>query len=379
MAPDPQGQHRPSARRRVAGHRRCPGLSRHLAREATDGLPGLPAAVQRAVRLAAAGQHDAAAALLSCHLDPLDIDWLPADATLAAAYLLYATLITDGRQLPAAQYAAYASRHLYARDDARLRHALRILGLVLHQHALTDEAIAVRRELLAANQQAHDAAGTLHSQRDLAESLHTAGHCDDAVTCIDEAWQTWRQSPGTGGGLSTGTALLRTYLLLLRGCRRDIEVMALLHHGHNTGTLHALATTRTTESSSADGAYIIGHRSTVCARRPRARADLQQETPQPAQGDAAPQEQPADAGPAAAEACATTAPGDHANTSPHRDHPPGTLTALLKLIGAACTPRRWHRLYRAARTRLRPAYPEPVRPAAPQPPRTHTDHPQEKR
>ncbi|MGX6601710.1 hypothetical protein ACWKSP_06180 [Micromonosporaceae bacterium Da 78-11] len=50
--------------------------------------------------------------------------------------------------------------------------------------------------------------------------------------------------------------------------RRDIERLALLHQGYDTGTLHDLATTRSADSIDANSAYIIGRRRTACAHRP---------------------------------------------------------------------------------------------------------------
>ncbi|MBG0569171.1 hypothetical protein [Actinoplanes aureus] len=247
-------------------------MLRHPSRTASaapcsSGLEDLPDAVITASQLIRAGDTGAAAALLQQHLHDLDFAWLPHDPVLIDACTLYATVTTGTVQLDAAGYAYRASRRLHYPDHPRRLAATQAYGTALHHNDQPGHAVNVRRDRLHTYRtlgRTHDA---LTTAADLAISLHAGGHCTDAIGTIADAWQTWRHHATRD--LATGTRLLRTYLLILRGCRYDLDVITLLHQAHHTGTLHALATTRTDDTIQEESDYVTRHCGTVCTQPPQ--------------------------------------------------------------------------------------------------------------
>lgn len=340
MALDPPEMPQPQPRRRVVRAWLCPQPNQIRGVDQTTEVIDLSTALRRANALIRAGERDAAATLLASYLDPLDVDALPADTALIDAFTLYATLLTSEQQISAARYAATASSRLHTPRHPRRRLALQVLGTALQQHGQFTEAIAVRRELLTANRQAGDQVAVLDAQRQLAESLHAAGRCDEAAHSINRAWQEWRRQPASLGGLITGAALLHAYSLVLRGCRRDLELVTLLLHAHTSGALHALATTRRPGSANTDRRYLITHRSTVCTGRPTLHTSHQ---PGHRQRPAS-----ADRGPETVHHSADPAPQSPPYNSPNNQRLPRRarlrrLTQLLNVVISACSPTTWRR------------------------------------
>ncbi|BCY11080.1 hypothetical protein [Actinoplanes sp. L3-i22] len=251
-------QRRPGTRQR--GRQHTPLLGR---------LDSLPAALAAARQLQQNGQTASAVNLLAAHLHERTHNMMADAPMLADACILYATLTTGDDQLRAAAYAYRASRNLHPGlpTHPRRLEAAATYGSVLQQHGRHDEAITVRRGLLAAYRDLDRTADILTATTDLAASLHTAGHCAEASRAIACAWHIWSDhTPHTD--LDTGTAVLAAHMRILRSCRRHLDLIALLHRTRDTRTWNDLAAARTAATDTADTAYIDRH-SSSCTYSPQ--------------------------------------------------------------------------------------------------------------
>ncbi|BEL12918.1 hypothetical protein Q0Z83_111090 [Actinoplanes sichuanensis] len=215
--------------------------------------------------LAVTGHPADAAALLAPAVKTLDHTEVPSPALIDVS-ILYATLTTGPAQLRAAHYAYHASHRLYQCGHPRRLAAADAYGIALHQHGRYTQAVAVRRRLLA-GYRVHQPQASLSAAVGFAASLHAAGHCRQAQLTVCEAWDTWRHHPD--GDLSTGTTLLRAIIRLLRSCRRDLDLIAVICQARDTPAWDDLVITHTTTLAAADADYIDTHRGTLCTHTPQ--------------------------------------------------------------------------------------------------------------
>jgi hypothetical protein len=240
-------------------------LGRRTPAPGPGGLGTLPGDVTAVRHLIAAGCHADAERLLAAHLAGLDYSWLPVDPLLIDACVLYATHSTGHDQLCAARYAHRASRHLHEQPThPRRLAAAHAYGTALHTHGHYSEAISVCRQLIAANHMLGRPLDILTTTIPLAVNLHAAGHCVEALQAIDDTWHRWQHSSLDDPGL--GRTIAVTYVRMLRACRRDHELVALLHANQHTeaGYLLTTAATDATEHGHADR-----HLATVCSHTPQ--------------------------------------------------------------------------------------------------------------
>jgi hypothetical protein len=258
----------------LRGPRRTHGLFIHVEcpaaqRRQTGAFDGLPDDVITADQLLQAGNTGAATALLHRHLHGRDYDWFPAEPALIDACTLYATVTTGTVQVAAAAYAHRAARQLHEPHHPRRLAAAHAYGTALHHNDQPAHAAAVRHELLGAYLTAGLAEEAVRAATDLATSQHAAGHCTDAITTIDATWHAWHRDPTLRSDHTTGAALLRAYLLILRGCRRDHDLLTLLRRAEQTEAIETLAATRTTASAQDDSDYVTAHRRDACTHQPQ--------------------------------------------------------------------------------------------------------------
>jgi hypothetical protein len=249
---------RPRSGAAVCPGRRTPALK-------PGGLATLPDDVTAARHLIAAGCHADAARLLAAHLAGLDYSWLPADSLLIDACVLYATHCTARDQLGAARYAYRASRQLHAQPThPRRLAAARAYGTALHTHGHYREAISVYQELIEANHTLGRPLDILTTAVPLAVNLHAAGRCVEGLQAIADAWHRWQHTGLNYPGL--GQAIAFAYVRMLRACRRDHELLALLHADQHTEAGHLL----TTAAAEATGnGYADHHLATICTHTPQ--------------------------------------------------------------------------------------------------------------
>lgn len=192
------------------------------------GLDDLPDVVLAARRLLDSNDGGAALRLLHSCLDGLDVAWLPDDPVLVDAYTLYASLAIDDQQMARARYAYDAAGRLHPPHHPRCLAAVAAMAGALQANGDHDSAIEHRRDLVVAYEHLGLRLEALSHRAGLAESLHSAGHCDEAGQVIAGAWDSWRQWPTHNGGAAAGVAILRTYLGILFGCRRQDDVAVVL-------------------------------------------------------------------------------------------------------------------------------------------------------
>lgn len=101
--------------------------------------------------------------------------------------------------------------------------ATELLALVLYNCGRDAEANAVRRDLIQLHLDCGDIDAHLIARMDLAEQLHDAGRCDDAVRQATAAWQQWQRRPHSGAP-ETALMVLRLTTMLL-ACRRTDEAL----------------------------------------------------------------------------------------------------------------------------------------------------------
>jgi hypothetical protein len=236
-------------------------LGRRTPAPGPDGLGTLPDDLTAARHLIAAGCYADAERLLAVHLVGLDYSWLPADPLLIDACVLYTTHGTGRDQLGAARYAHRASRHLHEQPThPRRLAAAHAYGTALHTHGHYSQAVSVYRELIAAHHILGRPLDILTTMIPLAVNLHAAGHCVEALQAIADAWHRWQRAGLDDPGL--GQAIAVAYLRMLRACRRNHELLALLHANQHTeaGYLLTAAAADATEHDHADH-----HLTTVCS------------------------------------------------------------------------------------------------------------------
>ncbi|WP_436528476.1 hypothetical protein [Actinoplanes sp. HUAS TT8] len=226
----------------------------------------LAAAVATALRLSVTAAPGEAAAVLAPHVTGLSLDHVLADADLAETCLLYATVVTGAEQLRAAHLAYHAHHVRYPCGHPRRLAAAAAYGTALHQHGRLPEAIVVRRRVLA-GYRTHQPHNALPAAVALADSLHAIGHCAEAIDLVGTAWDTWRRHPHAD--LTTGTTILNAYIRMLRACRHDLSLLALLAQARDTSAWSHRAATHTTEDAAADTTYIDAHRIANCTHTPQ--------------------------------------------------------------------------------------------------------------
>jgi hypothetical protein len=241
----------------------CPG--RRTPAPGSRGLGTLPDDVTAARHLIAADCQADAASLLAAHLAGLDFSGLPTDPLLIDACVLYATHGTGHDQLGAARYAHRASRHLHAQPThPRRLAAAHAYGTALHAHGHYSQAVGVYRQLVAAHYTLGRPLDILTATIALAVSLHAAGHCVEALQAIADTWHRWQHTSLADAGL--GRTIAEAYVRMLRACRRNHDLLALLHANQHTqaGQLLTTAAANATEHGPADR-----HLATVCSHTPQ--------------------------------------------------------------------------------------------------------------
>jgi hypothetical protein len=228
-------------------------------------VEGLDSLAMTALRLVVTGRPAEAATLLAPTVETLDHTEVPTPALIDAS-ILYATLTTGPAQLRAAHYAYHFGHRVFPCGHPRRLAAADAYGTALHQHRRYTEAVAVRCRLLA-GYRVHQPRASLSVAADLAASLHSAGYCREAQLTVCEAWNTWRHHPHHD--VSTGTIILRTTIRLLRSCRRDLDLIAVICQARDTPAWDDLVITHTTTHAAADAAYIDTHRGTLCTHTPQ--------------------------------------------------------------------------------------------------------------
>ncbi|WIN00083.1 hypothetical protein ACTOB_003764 [Actinoplanes oblitus] len=236
----------------------------------SSGLDNLSDAAITARRQIAAGAITDAVTLLAQHLAGRDYAWQPADPAMVDATTLYALHTTGPEQLAAARYAYHGSRRLHPRQPHHPRRldAAHAYGLALHQHTHFEQAIQIRRNLLATYHRLRCPAGILATVTGLAESLHAAGRCPEALRAIAWVWHIHDRNI-IQNNPSTGAAVLGTYLRMLRGCRRDRDLTALLHQAQHHPAWSLLVAARSPALDAADHRAVTAHRSGVCTHTPQ--------------------------------------------------------------------------------------------------------------
>jgi hypothetical protein len=256
---------RPRSGAAVCPGRRTPALK-------PGGLATLPDDVTAARHLIAAGCHADAARLLAAHLAGLDYSWQPADPLLIDACVLYATHGTGRDQLDAARYAHRASHHLHEQPThPRRLAAAHAYGHALHTHGQHNEAISVYQELIAANQTLGRPLDILTTAIPLAVNLHAAGRCVEALQAIADAWHRWQHTGLNYPGL--GQAIAFAYVRMLRACRRNHELLALLHANQHAEAGNLLTTAAA--DATVDG-HADRHLASICTHTPQTPAGAPQ-------------------------------------------------------------------------------------------------------
>jgi hypothetical protein len=239
----------------------CPG--RRTPEPGPGGMGTLPDDLTAARHLIAAGCHADAERLLAAHLAGLDYSWLPADPLLIDACVLYATHGTGRDQLGAARYAHRASRHLHAQPThPRRLAAAHAYGTALHAHY--SQAVSVYQQLIAASHTLGRPLDLLTTTIPLAVNLHAAGHCVEALQAIGDTWHRWQHTSLADPGL--GRTIAVAYVRMLRACRRDHELLALLHANQHTEAGHLLTTA---VASVTEYGHAERHLATVCSHTPQ--------------------------------------------------------------------------------------------------------------
>jgi hypothetical protein len=221
----------------------------------------LSEAVMTALLLSTTGRPAEAATTLGLYVTTIGLAHVLAEPELIDACTLYATLATGTEQMRAAHHAYHASHVLYPCGHPRRLAAADAYGATLHQHGLLAEAIDVRRRLLA-GYRIHQPQRALPATIDLAASLHATGRCTNALNTLAGAWHTWHHHPHPD--TSTGTAVLAAFMRMLRACRQDLHLLALLAQARDTSAWDDLVAAYTTQTAKADTDYIDAHRTTVC-------------------------------------------------------------------------------------------------------------------
>ncbi|GAA1581103.1 hypothetical protein [Actinoplanes couchii] len=253
----------------VCPARRAPAFGR-------SSLNTLPDDVAAARNLIAAGCSADAVRLLAVHLDGLDYAWLPTDPLLIDACMLYAAHTTGLGQLDAARYAHRASHHLHEQPThPRRLDAAHAYGTALHAHGRHSEAIVVYQHLLSTYRILSRPLDILTTTISLALNLHAAGHCADALQAITYTWHLSQHT--TPDATGPGRTIATTHVRMLRACRRDHDLLALLNRHQHTDIADIL-TTAAAETND-DHAYT---HAVVCSHTPDTdQHPLAQRTPPP--------------------------------------------------------------------------------------------------
>ncbi|WP_328463660.1 hypothetical protein OHA21_38540 [Actinoplanes sp. NBC_00393] len=224
----------------------------------------LSEAVMTALLLSTTGRPTEAATTLRPYVTTADLTQVLAEPELIDACTLFATLATGTDQMRAAHHAYHASHVLYPCGHPRRLAAADAYGATLHQHGLLTDAIDVRRRVLA-GYRIHQPQRALTAAIDLATSLHATGRCTDALNTLVGAWHTWHYHPHPDA--STGTAVLAAFMRMLRACRQDLHLLALLAQARDTTAWDDLVASYTAQTAADDTAYIDTHRTTVCTHK----------------------------------------------------------------------------------------------------------------
>lgn len=182
---------------------------------------------------ASAGDYPTAAALVERVLAGIDPDTAAADPLLVRAGLIFLEVadVPAQKLMGWGQYAFTAAPQL-ADDDLDLASTSAYSwAVLLRTVGRYDESIDVFRQLLAATARS-DAPVVWYARAGLAESLHAAGRCTEAVRDIADIWQDW-QACRPGEEL-IGTDLLGVHAAILLGCGLVDRTRSLLVHA---GTL----------------------------------------------------------------------------------------------------------------------------------------------
>jgi hypothetical protein len=181
--------------------------------------PGLAAVTARARELTDADQPGAAAGLLAGVLAGLDPVGMPAVENLVVAGLLYAEILdgvpgAGGTRVAWVRYAYRASVTLWGRRDRRGVDAARALAAVSARTGHAGAEVALRRGLTAVD--GPDGQATVQAREELAECLHRAGRCREALRELSDAWRVW----SAGHGVSDPIAVVMQLRLaaFLTGC-----------------------------------------------------------------------------------------------------------------------------------------------------------------
>jgi hypothetical protein len=191
--------------------------------------PALKAAVDEAQRFFVAGDDEALAAVLHPIMDGIDPQTSDADPVLAHAALL---LLNQPGDMPFDRmmaWASYAHTTLTECDDYDHQVAAWSAGIwavLLRESGRHDQALAVLRDLLTTLHGAGDEQLLLLARSEIAETLHYAGNCTEAIHEITEAWTTWQRTHSDNTGL--GLDLIRVYITLLLGCQRTKDARTMI-------------------------------------------------------------------------------------------------------------------------------------------------------
>jgi len=196
----------------------------------TSWNPGvLIAALHRADDLIKAGETFEAQETLRPFLQGFDPSTAGADPMLVYGVVLWLQCVA----MPAPQRTQWA-RWAYATavglgDDHYPLAAMsgQFWAGVLRDDGRAEESLSVLRDVLATVQRLHgDPVEVLHARLDLAEGLHAAGRCVQALDTFDAVWQSWKAAPGDG---QVGVTIGQAYLTVLASCRRVDEFLRILN------------------------------------------------------------------------------------------------------------------------------------------------------
>ena len=247
------------------------------------GYSPLPETIVRgARRLIAARNLDQARQLLQGYLQRVDVAVATTDRWLIEAARIYTEiqLVSGGPPGSQIRYAHFAYASAIRAGTVRTQLVTgALLGRVAHTQRLYRIAIVVRSQLwglLTAT--AHgDEAVTMRLS--LAESLHAAGRCGEALRHAELTWSAWRQDPDRCRW--AGRHIAVAYARILVACALQDAALALLAQAGTTDAALAVVLEPLIAPTSELVAGIIRAHDRVCARHQRPLDDLCPSSVQP--------------------------------------------------------------------------------------------------
>jgi hypothetical protein len=195
----------------------------------TSRNPGVQiAALDRADDLITAGNTFEAQETLRPFLQGFDPRTAGADPMLIYGVLLWLRCVA----MPAPQRTQW-SRWAYTTavglgDDHYPLAAMsgQIWAGVLRDSGQAEESLSVLHDVLATVQRLHDdPEEVLHARVELAEGLHAAGRCAQALDNFEAVWQSWKAAPGDD---QLGVTIGHAYTTVLASCQRVDEFLRVL-------------------------------------------------------------------------------------------------------------------------------------------------------